>query len=48
MLQLIVMVYTSTKKPYLVFLLPFFGIIEASSRVYGFINVNGYVVIDKN
>lgn len=37
-----------SKKPYLVFLLPFFGIIEASSRVYGFINVNGYVVIDKN
>ncbi|MEM0001674.1 MAG: glycosyltransferase family 2 protein [Desulfurococcaceae archaeon] len=40
-------VYKS-KKPYLIFLLPFFGIIEATSRLYGFISVNGYIVIDKN
>jgi cellulose synthase/poly-beta-1,6-N-acetylglucosamine synthase-like glycosyltransferase len=35
-------------KPILLLLLPFFGVIEASSRIYGFIMVNGYVVIDKN
>lgn len=40
-------VYKS-KKPYLILLLPFFGLIEATSRIYGFMSVNGYVVIDKN
>lgn len=40
-------VYKS-RKPILLLLLPFFGFIEASSRIYGFIMVNGYVVIDKN
>jgi len=40
-------VYKS-KKPYLLLLLPFFGFIEASSRLYGLIHVNGFVVIDKN
>lgn len=36
------------KKPYLILLIPLFGLIEATSRVYGLINVNEYVVIDKN
>jgi hypothetical protein len=40
-------VYKS-KKPYLIILLPFFGFIEAASRLCGFITVNGYIVIDKN
>ncbi|QOR94040.1 glycosyltransferase family 2 protein [Thermosphaera chiliense] len=35
-------------KPYMLLLVPFFGFIEASSRVYGLINVNDFVVIDKN
>jgi len=37
-----------SRKPYLLLLLPFFGLIEASSRLYGLIRVNSYVVIDKN
>lgn len=40
-------VYKS-KKLYLLLLLPFFGFIEATSRLYGLIHVNGFVVIDKN
>lgn len=40
-------VYKS-KKPHLILLLPFFGLIEATSRVLGFVYVNNYVVIDKN
>lgn len=40
-------VYKS-RKPYLLLLLPFFGFIEATSRLYGLIHVNDYVVIDKN
>ena len=48
--------YTSTytygiykaRKPLLLLLIPLFGLIEAFSRIYGIINVNEYVVIDKN
>jgi len=40
-------VYNS-RKPHMIFLVPFFGFIEAVSRVYGLVNVNNYVVIDKN
>ncbi|MEM4482269.1 MAG: glycosyltransferase family 2 protein [Desulfurococcaceae archaeon] len=36
------------RKLYLILLLPLFGLIEATSRVYGLLNVNEYVVIDKN
>jgi cellulose synthase/poly-beta-1,6-N-acetylglucosamine synthase-like glycosyltransferase len=40
-------VYNSGK-PYMILLVPFFGFIEAISRVYGLVHVNSYVVIDKN
>lgn len=40
-------VYRS-RKPYMLLLIPFFGFIEASSRVYGLISVNDFIVIDKN
>ncbi len=40
-------VYNS-RKLYMLLLVPFFGFIEAVSRVYGLVNVNNYVVIDKN
>jgi cellulose synthase/poly-beta-1,6-N-acetylglucosamine synthase-like glycosyltransferase len=40
-------VYNS-RKPYMLLLVPFFGFIEAASRVYGLVNVNSYIVIDKN
>lgn len=40
-------VYKS-RKPHFILLLPFFGIIEATSRLYGLIAVNSFVVIDKN
>jgi hypothetical protein len=40
-------VYKS-RKPYFILLLPFFGIIEATSRLYGLLAVNSFVVIDKN
>ncbi|MEM4717931.1 MAG: glycosyltransferase family 2 protein [Desulfurococcaceae archaeon] len=37
-----------SRKPYLLLLLPFFGIIEATSRLYGILTIDNYVVIDKN
>ncbi|MEM1628053.1 MAG: glycosyltransferase family 2 protein [Desulfurococcaceae archaeon] len=37
-----------SKTPQLFLLLPFFGLLEASSRLYGLIEVNDFVVIDKN
>jgi cellulose synthase/poly-beta-1,6-N-acetylglucosamine synthase-like glycosyltransferase len=40
-------VYNS-RKPHMILLVPFFGFIEAASRIYGLVNVNSYVVIDKN
>lgn len=40
-------VYKS-RKPYLILFLPIYGLLEATSRLYGVIVVNSYVVIDKN
>jgi len=37
-----------SKEPYLFFLIPLFGFIEASSRIYGLIEVSDFIVIDKN
>lgn len=37
-----------SREPYLILLVPLFGFIEASSRIYGLMRVNDFVVIDKN
>ncbi|MCY0867718.1 MAG: glycosyltransferase family 2 protein [Desulfurococcus sp.] len=37
-----------SREPYLLLLIPLFGLIEVSSRIYGLVEVNDFVVIDKN
>jgi len=37
-----------SREPALFFLIPLFGFIEASSRIYGLVKVSDFIVIDKN